>query len=461
VPCQLIANPEHEHVYGSLLLMSSRRIAEKFVRVLEACENDSRQEMQRYQRSLLERLCRHARKSVPFYEDRLGVLFNSRDEFNLDRWQEVPVLTRRDAILHKEALTSTDIPSNFGQLSEARTSGSTGEPVRILKTETELLVSGAMVDRFYKWHKFDPSRRLARLVSRPLSGENAAWEWQLDHWGRSFLYTGIKGPMISFNAQASIGQQVDWLEKQKPKYLTVNPRMGLALVNEYERRQSRPSFQLRGIRTFGETKNALADAKMKALFGCRPRSIYTAEDIGHMAVECPSSGTYHVCDEILRLDIVDSQGKAVSADEPGRVLVTPLYGYAMPRIRYEIGDEATFMSHCPCNRPHATVSHILGRTSNLFLHPDGHRFRPERDVLNEAYEHLDALAVQIAQLEARHFEVRFQKNPHSGTTVNEAAMAQAMTQSFGYQANVEFVCVDLIPAKTNGKREDFVCEVDP
>lgn len=171
---------EIECIHDRFLLMSSREIADKFIRVLEACEQDSRQEMRRYQNASLERLCRHARKSVPFYEDRLSVLFNHQDEFSLDRWHEVPILTKRDVILHKEALFSTDISSNFGQLSEAHTSGSTGEPVQVLKTETELLVSGAMVDRFYKWHQFDPSRRLALLVSRPRKGENAKSQWQLD-----------------------------------------------------------------------------------------------------------------------------------------------------------------------------------------------------------------------------------------------------------------------------------------
>lgn len=267
--------------------------------------------------------------------------------------------------------------------------------------------------------------------------------------------------MIGLNAQVPIGQQVDWLEAHKPEYLTVNPRLGLTLVHEYEWLHHPPGFQLRGIRTFGETKNERVDAKLEALFGCQPKSLYSAEDIGRMAIECPLSGAYHVCDEILRLDIVDRQGKSVPAQEVGRVLVTPFYGYAMPRIRYEIGDGASFMSSCPCNRPHANISRILRRTSNLFVHPDGHRFRSERDLLNCAYDYLNALAVQIAQHGPRLFEVRYQEDPHSSAPMNEAAMGHAITQSFGFQANIEFVSVDLIQAKANGKRKDFACEIDP
>ena len=89
--------------------MSLAQITRDYIRVLENCEQDSQQEMRRYQISLLERLCRHARATVPYYKDRLDVLFSSNDEFNMDRWEEVPILTRQDLIEHQEALTSTAI----------------------------------------------------------------------------------------------------------------------------------------------------------------------------------------------------------------------------------------------------------------------------------------------------------------------------------------------------------------
>ncbi len=150
----------------NIISMDLRQITLEYIRVLDACAGDSREEMSRYQASLLERLCRNARKSVPFYRERLDLLFDRQDRFSLKRWDEVAILTRQEVIQNKEALTSTNVPESFGLAMNARTSGSTGEPVVALVTGTEALVSAAIVHRSHRWHRFDPTGHVASLVAR-------------------------------------------------------------------------------------------------------------------------------------------------------------------------------------------------------------------------------------------------------------------------------------------------------
>ncbi len=58
--------------------------------------------------------------------------------------------------------------------------------------------------------------------------------------------------------------------------------------------------------------------------------------------------------------------------EVGRVVVTDLLNRAMPLIRYEVGDlSAWSTSSCPCGRGMPTLSHIVGRTADAFVRPDG------------------------------------------------------------------------------------------
>lgn len=177
-----------------------------------------------------------------------------------------------------------------------------------------------------------------------------------------------------------------------------------------------------------------------------------------MAVQCPISGNYHTSDEVNYLEIVAADNRPIDQGTPGRLLVTPFYGYAMPRIRYEIGDEAISMSHCPCGRPHNLISAIHGRISNLFHRPDGKKFRPERGLITRASEHLAALAVQIAQIEANVFEVRYKTDSRKNYQPDEKSMMHELFKSFGFHAQVRFKRVDSIPAKSRGKREDFICE---
>lgn len=447
--------------HPNIISMDLRQITLEYIRVLDACEGDSREEMSRYQASLLERLCRHARKTVPFYRERLDVLFDRQDRFSLERWDEVAILTRQEVIQNKEALTSTDVPESFGLAMNARTSGSTGEPVVALVTGTEALVSAAIVHRFHRWHGFDPTGYVASLVSRRIRRPNAKRSSEGKYWGYVYRTLDIAGRHVSLNAQSPIAEQVDWLEDMKPGYISSNPRIGLSLVNEYRRRGLSPSYTLNGFNMFGETRTVEIDDVIEDFFGVVPSSMYSAEELGNMAVECPQSRHYHVSEEINRLDIVDSLGRAVGLNVIGRVLVTPLYGYAMPRIRYEVGDEACPMPNCACGRPHATISRILGRTSNLFQRPDGDLYRPERGFITTARMHLGALAVQIAQINPRLIEVRYKSDPDRIVPPNEAQMTKEVIASVGYETDVRFVQVEGIPAKANGKREDFVREFKP
>ncbi len=412
-----------------------------------------------YQFQLLEQLCRHARANVPFYRDRLSCLFDQDDRFTADNWEQVPVLTRRDVQQNQRALTSKHIPSGHGKASVASTSGSSGEPVKVLRTQKELVASRSMFNRFDRWHGFDPARRLALVLSAPMGGKAGRRKWQFDYWAGVYKYLNISAEVECINAQLPVYEQVDWLEQVRPDYLLVNPRMALELCNEYHRRKSRPAYRLAGIRTFGETRSPLIDNRIHDTFGVRPLSMYTSEELGHIAIECPGSGNYHVCDENVLVEVVNSCNRASDINTPGRLLVTSLHGYAMPRIRYEVGDEACKLAPCSCGRPQTLISEIAGRTGNLFQRPDGTRFRPERALLERAADLMCARAIQIAQVGSNEVEVRYQPDIHTSSKPDMQACRREVQSSLGSELLVNFAQVNRIPAKRNGKREDFVCEL--
>ena len=49
----------------------------------------------------------------------------------------------------------------------------------------------------------------------------------------------------------------------------------------------------------------------------------------------------------------------------GRVVVTHLHNYAMPLIRYEIGDYAIAGGNCDCGINLPVLERVVGRTRNL------------------------------------------------------------------------------------------------
>ena len=75
-------------------------------------------------------------------------------------------------------------------------------------------------------------------------------------------------------------------------------------------------------------------------FGCQTIDLYAAREIGQIAFQCPEGPGYHLCSEAVLCELVDDDGLPVGPGEYGRVVLTSLYNFAMPFIRYDIGDYA-------------------------------------------------------------------------------------------------------------------------
>ena len=133
---------------------------------------------------------------------------------------------------------------------------------------------------------------------------------------------------------------------------------------------------LKRITTIGE----LVDDELRMLVAEHLRAplhdIYTSEEAGVMALQCPHSDCYHVQSESVIVEIVDEDNRPCAPGEMGRVLVTPLMNYATPLLRYDIGDFAQVGASCGCGRGLPVLNRILGRRRNMLTLADGRKFWP-------------------------------------------------------------------------------------
>jgi phenylacetate-CoA ligase len=60
----------------------------------------------------------------------------------------------------------------------------------------------------------------------------------------------------------------------------------------------------------------------------------------------------------------------------GRVVITDLHNFAMPLIRYAIGDYAEVGEPCSAGRGLPSLRAVLGRRRNMIVFPDGRRHWP-------------------------------------------------------------------------------------
>jgi phenylacetate-CoA ligase len=71
------------------------------------------------------------------------------------------------------------------------------------------------------------------------------------------------------------------------------------------------------------------------------------------------------------VEIVDDNNEPCPVGTPGRVLITALHSYAMPLLRYEIGDVAEWGAPCDCGVTLPVIKKLWGRTQHIIVNPDG------------------------------------------------------------------------------------------
>jgi phenylacetate-CoA ligase len=77
------------------------------------------------------------------------------------------------------------------------------------------------------------------------------------------------------------------------------------------------------------------------------------------------------------LKFVDRNGEEVSNGERGETICTSLYNYAMPFIRYAVGDIGVSSNDiCPCGRTLPLMKVIEGRKDSILILPDGRLLSP-------------------------------------------------------------------------------------
>jgi len=400
----------------------------------------------------------HAHGTVPFHRPRLddAGLAPARP-LDLERWRRLPPLTRRDIQRAGDELSSRKVPSGHGKVLTTKTSGSTGTPVSVRGTVFDAMVGKAIALRHFLWHPHDFSGKLASI--RRVKGERYEYPHGLkqSRWDDTATFPFMTGPAVTLSISASIAEQAEWLARQDPDYLLTYPS-NLRFLAEHCRTHGIMLPHLEHVITMGEVLNPETRQECTRAWDAPVIDVYSAQEVGIIALQCPTSESYHVQSERIFVEVVDHEGAPCGPGQTGHVLVTPLYNYAMPLLRYELGDYAEVGDPCPCGRGLPVLSRILGRERNaLLVAPTGERYWPAfgSRKLTELAPIVQHQFVQksLEQIEARLVTER------PLTPSEERSLRIYIETSLPHPFAVTFAYCDDIPRNASGKFENFVCEV--
>lgn len=398
-------------------------------------------------------LLQHAAARSPFWRERLrdaGV--DPHEPLTEDAFARIPVLTRSQVQAQGLALRTDPPEPRHGSTFEARTSGSTAMPIAVTRTSVSALVWHALTARDHLWHRRDFGATLAVIRS-------GVKEHIAPGWGPSWHTASASGRAVIQDIAIDTDRQLDWLCGHAPAYLlTYGSALRALATRSLERGIRLPG--LREVRSFGESVDDDLRERCRAAWGVPLTDLYSAEEVGNIALQCPDHPHYHVQSEAVRVEVLDTAGQPCPPGTIGQVVVTALHSHAMPLVRYALGDYAETGDVCPCGRGLPVLRRILGRQRNMLRLPDGRWIWPMIKNVALAWEAIaDVRQMQLVQVAATRLEARFVA-PADPSPAAAARMVDALNASLGYAFDVALQRVAALERSRNHKFEDFQCRID-
>jgi phenylacetate-CoA ligase len=427
-------------------------VFDRYLKVLGQTEWAPYPQLLRYQHGLLDRLVRHAHANVPFYRDRLASLFNPDGKVDLARWSDVPILTRAEATAGMDEMRAPHLPESYSPIRQFQTSGSGDVPLKFTVDAPARTAYNAALTRLARWHGADTSRPLAqiriyRTGAVPLYPEGRS----SNGWSRADSSPALYG----LDMRTPVEQQLEWLLRKKCPYLTTLPSNAMAIAYAATPAQAR-ELGLEIVFSISETVVIRARELVAERLGAKLVGLYSCEEVGVIATECPAAPHYHTVPENVLVEVVAEDGSPAPAGQPGRVLVTGLCNYATPFIRYDIGDAAIpALGACSCGRSLPVLSQVLGRTRNAFVLKDGKRVWLRIWDEQALQACVPCRELQMVQIDYERFELRYVPDG-TGRTADRAVLDACVRSRIHPSAEVILVPMDKIARGPGGKLDPFI-----
>ena len=338
--------------------------------LLRASRTWPRSALKAYQWRQLKILVAHAWYTVPFYRQRMAAAGVSPHDIRSEQdFQRLPVLDRSSIYDNAERMVSDCYPRC--RLERRTSAGSTGEPVAVYLDPRRLRLSVTEEIWADGWSGWRPGEPVA-MVWGDESGAVGAGGFR--RWVRGHIHS--PGFIVDARSLSREGflEFADKYRKWRPG-LVVAYASALRPLAEFLLEEAvhpaAPHAVISSAELLAESTRQLA----QRAFGAPVLDRYGCRETGLVAFQCGPAGHYHVNMLRIYLEVVSEDGRPVEPGQPGKVLLTDLGSFAMPLIRYQVGDMAAWAAYrrCPCGTGAECLERIEGRTSDFVRSPLGHR----------------------------------------------------------------------------------------
>ena len=401
--------------------------------------NASRADILAFQRAQLEKLLRHAYQTTPYYRELFKV-----ESPNIS---QIPTLEKSNIREQLEDLCSEAVPQKH-RIKNA-TGGSTGTPLTFYQDRNYWNQRNLSVYYFDRWAGWNFGERQL-IIWGALSdvGVSRDWKHQLNNFWRNHYW--LNGFHLT---DASMRTAFQKMSRWRPQTILAYPSSLYQFARFIFENGLKPWWSLKGIISSAEMLHSHYRALAETIFGTKVYNRYGGREVGLIAMEC-EAGHMHINCRDLYLEIDSPNPYTI----PGDILITQLNNYAMPFIRYRIGDIGRLSDEvCLCGNQLPILAELLGRSTATFRTSTG-------TLIHAGYftqQFSNVIGVdqfQLIQESLKHCVLKVVIN----TQWTEAArryMVQKIQEALGADVIVTVKFEKEIPLPTSGKREFTISKV--
>jgi len=400
----------------------------------------------------MQHLLNHAYTNSPYY----GTIFSDigatpMDIESIEDLRKFPVLTKEIIRARMKDILAKDYPPS--KRAKAATGGSTGQPLVFWRDHKCCDMKQAMHLNFKRWYGYYPGDK------------------QLFLWGAAQDYDqnpGLKAKIVRNLAtrswfvnfedlkEAHLEQTVRRMRKLKPDLVLAYPNIIYAFAQRLASRGM--SLKFSKIVCSAEQLFDYQREFLRDVFGAEVYEKYGSREIGTIASECRAHQGMHYFAPGLILESVDSRGNPAGASL-GQLLVTDLWNYAMPLIRYQVGDLVQLdHSRCPCGCELPRIARVAGRVVDVIVKPNGEMIAGQALIAVIRESEIDGQA-QVIQKEVDKFVIRYAMKrdlPENKTRFIQSSFDRI----FGQKVKIDFVRCERLERDKSGKFRYIKSEVE-
>ena len=323
----------------------------------------SQHQILRYQETHLVKMMRYAVTRIPFYQ----ALRISPDGLNaVEDIKKFPVLTKKDIQENGDRLLCPGFKSE--NLYVSKTSGSSCVPTSTYFDRNAWLFSKYALKMRRVFALGNPFLKRILIIT-PQGSEHIQREAEERLKGVRHLV--MQRHLSLFD---DIEKHIPVILEYRPHIIYGFPSYLVELASYFKtRNMNSPTIPI--VYTSSELLTPLARNLIETSFSAKLYDIYGSTEFKEVAWEC-YSGTYHVNFENVYLENI--HGNDSGAEECPELFITSLMNFAMPLLRFDIGDKAKveWINNCPCGRSSPVIRNIRGRETDWVLLPSGRKLSP-------------------------------------------------------------------------------------